>query len=249
VAPGYLADLLVLDDLESCRVARVIRRGRPVSAESFAGRPPLAAPGGNTMRRDVVRPADFAVRASGPGTPVIGVTRGKIVTERRQADLPYSGGLRHADPARDLLKVAVLERHGKNGNIGRGFVQGFGIRGGALASSVGHDSHNICVLGDSDDDMALAANRLIALGGGFVAVSGGTILAELALPIAGLMSDQPFETVTHGLERLRAAVFGMGCVLDEPFVQLAFLALPVIPHLKITDLGLVDVDRFELISA
>jgi adenine deaminase len=248
VAPGYLADLLVLDDLDTCRVAQVIRRGHPVSAESFAGRAPLAAPGGNTMRRGTVRAEDFAVRASGPGTPVIGVTRGKIVTERRQADLPYSGGLRHADPARDLLKVAVLERHGKNGNIGRGFVQGFGIRGGALASSVGHDSHNICVLGDSDADMAVAANRLIALGGGFVVVSGGEIRAELALPIAGLMSDQPFETVTQGLEALRAAVGGMGCVLDEPFVQLAFLALPVIPHLKITDLGLVDVDRFELVK-
>ena len=248
VAPGYLADLLVLDDLETCRVARVIRRGQPVSAESFAGRAPLAVPGGNTMRRGAVRAEDLAVRASGPGTPVIGVLRGKIVTERRQADLPYSGGFRHADPARDLLKVAVLERHGKNGNIGRGFVQGFGIRGGALASSVGHDSHNICVLGDDDADMALAANRLIDLGGGFVAVRGGEVVAELALPIAGLMSDQPFETVTHKLELLRAAVGGMGCVLDEPFVQLAFLALPVIPHLKITDLGLVDVDRFELIT-
>jgi adenine deaminase len=248
VAPGYLADLLILDDLGTCRVGQVIRRGRPITAESFAGRPPLAAPGGNTMRRGTVRAADFAVPASGPGTPVIGVTRGKIVTERRHADLPYSGGLRHADPARDLLKVAVLERHGKNGNIGRGFVQGFGIRGGALASSVGHDSHNICVLGDSDADMALAANRLIALGGGFVAVSGGQVLAELALPIAGLMSDQPFETVTHRLEGLRVAVRGMGCVLDEPFVQLAFLALPVIPHLKITDLGLVDVDLFELVK-
>ena len=248
VAPGYLADLLLLDDLDTCRVAQVIRRGRAISAESFAGRPALPVPGGNTMRRGTIEAADFAVRAAGPGTPVIGVTRGKIVTERRQADLPYSGGLRHADTGRDLLKVAVLERHGKNGNIGRGFVQGFGIRGGALASSVGHDSHNICVLGDSDADMAVAANRLIVLGGGFVAVSGGQVLAELALPIAGLMSDQPFEVVTHKLEALRTAVGGMGCILDEPFVQLAFLALPVIPHLKITDLGLVDVDRFELIE-
>jgi adenine deaminase len=248
VAPGYLADLLILDDLETCRVAQVVRRGQPVSAESFAGRTPMAIPGGNTMRRGMVRAEDFAVPAPGPGTPVIGVTRGKIVTERRQADLPYGGGLRHADPARDLLKVCVLERHGKNGNIGRGFVQGFGLRGGALASSVGHDSHNICVLGDSDADMAAAANRLITLGGGFVVVSGGVVMAELALPIAGLMSDQPFESVTHGLEALRAAVGAMGCVLDEPFVQLAFLALPVIPHLKITDRGLVDVDRFALID-
>ncbi|MGH7154801.1 MAG: adenine deaminase C-terminal domain-containing protein, partial [Acetobacteraceae bacterium] len=117
------------------------------------------------------------------------------------------------------------------------------------ASSIGHDSHNLCVVGASDPDMAIATNRLIELGGGFVAVRDGAVLAELALPFAGLMSLEPFETVRHKLEELRVAVRAMGCTLPEPFLQLAFLPLPVIPHLKITDRGLVDVDRFELIAA
>jgi adenine deaminase len=249
VAPGYLADLLLLDDLERCAVATVIRRGRMVTAESFANRSLPPPPAHNSIRLAPVTADAFAAPAGGPGTPVIGVIPGKIITAREHADLPYRDGLRHADPSRDLLKVCVLERHGRNGNIGRGFVRGFGLRAGALASSVGHDSHNLCVVGTNDADMAAAANRLIALGGGFVAVRDGTVLAEMALPVAGLMSLAPFEAVARQLEALREAVQGMGCGLAEPFLQLAFLALPVIPHLKITDMGLVDVDRFELVAA
>jgi adenine deaminase len=247
VAPGYLADLLILDDLDTCAVATVIRRGRVVTPENFAGRALPKAPGHNSIRLAPVSADLFAAPGSGPGTPVIGIVPGKIITPREYAELPYRDGLRHADPSRDLLKVCVLERHGRNGNVGRGFVRGFGISDGALASSVGHDSHNLCVVGANDADMATAANRLIALGGGFVAVRGGAVLAEMALPVAGLMSFDPFEDVAHQLEALRAAVQGMGCTLSEPFLQLAFLALPVIPHLKITDMGLVDVDQFELV--
>jgi adenine deaminase len=180
---------------------------------------------------------------------VIGIIPGKILTEHLQGILPYREGQRHADPARDLLKVCVLERHGRNGNVGRGFVKGFGLRQGALASSVGHDSHNVCVVGSDDGDMACAVNRLLELGGGFVAVQGGMVRAELALPFAGLMSFDTFEAVRHKLEALRAAVRLMGCPLSDPFLQLAFLQLPVIPHLKITDYGLVDVDRFALVDA
>jgi adenine deaminase len=166
-----------------------------------------------------------------------------------EANLPYREGRRHADPEHDLLKICVLERHGRNGNIGRGFVKGFGFRHGALASSVGHDSHNICVVGAGDEDMAIAVNRLLMLGGGFVAVQAGRVLAELALPFAGLMSLDSFETVGQNLYTLRAAVQAMGCQLSEPFLHLAFLPLPVIPHLKITDFGLVDVDRFALVES
>jgi adenine deaminase len=191
----------------------------------------------------------FRVAASGPATPVIGIIPGKILTQRLEANLPFREGRRHADPENDLLKICVLERHGRNGNIGRGFVKGFGFREGALASSVGHDSHNLCVVGTNDEDMAVAVNHLLALGGGFVAVQSGRVLAELALPFAGLMSLDPFETVARKLYTLRAAVEAMGCQLPEPFLQLAFLPLPVIPHLKITDLGLVDVDRFELVAS
>jgi adenine deaminase len=247
VAPGYLADLLLLDDLDACAVATVIRRGRVVTAASFDGRVLPDAPGLNSIRLAPVTADVFAAPGGGPGTPVIGIVPGKIITPREYAELPYRDGLRHADPSRDLLKVCVLERHGRNGNVGRGFVRGFGIRDGALASSVGHDSHNLCVVGANDADMAVAANRLIALGGGFVAVRDGAVLAEMALPVAGLMSFAPFEDVAHQLENLRGAVQSMGCPLSEPFLQLAFLALPVIPHLKITDMGLVDVDRFALV--
>jgi len=249
VAPGYLADLLLLDDLEACAVATVIRRGRVVTGESFAARVLPAAPAHNSIHLAPVTAEVFAASGSGPGTPVIGIIPGKIITAREYAELPYRDGLRHADPSRDLLKVCVLERHGRNGNIGRGFVRGFGLSTGALASSVGHDSHNLCVVGTNEADMAVAANRLIALGGGFIAVRNGIVMAEMVLPVAGLMSLHSFEDVAHDLERLRAAVRELGCALAEPFLQLAFLALPVIPHLKITDMGLVDVDRFELIAA
>jgi len=155
--------------------------------------------------------------------------------------------MRHADLERDLLKICVVERHGRNGNGGRGFVKGFGLRGGALASSVGHDSHNICVVGADEADMAVAVNRLIAIEGGFAVVAGAQVLAELALPMAGLMSLSGFESVRSALIRLRQAAKSLGCVLPEPFLQVAFLPLPVIPHLKITDKGLVDVDRFEIL--
>ncbi len=249
IAPGYLADFLLLDDLETCAVHTVFRRGLPVTPETFAGRQQPPAPGGNTMHLQAVAAEAFRAPATGPATPVIGIIPGKILTARIDAHLPFHGGLRHADPENDLLKICVLERHGRNGNIGRGFVKGFGFRRGALASSVGHDSHNICVVGAGDEDMAVAVNRLLALGGGFVAVQGGQVLAELALPFAGLMSLEPFDVVRQDLYTLRAAVQAMGCLLAEPFLHLAFLPLPVIPHLKITDFGLVDVDRFELVPA
>jgi adenine deaminase len=249
IAPGYLADFLLLDDLETCAVNTVFRRGQRVTAESFAGRVRPAPPSGNTVHLLPVTAELFAVSASGPSTPVIGIIPGKILTDRLEANLPYRDGKRHADPEHDLLKICVLERHGRNRNVGRGFVKGFGFRRGALASSVGHDSHNVCVVGAGDEDMAIAVNRLIVLGGGFVAVQDGQILAELALPLAGLMSLEPFEVVRGELYKLRAAVKGMGCLLAEPFLHLAFLPLPVIPHLKITDMGLVDVDKFALLPA
>ena len=231
------------------KLAGCITGGRRVTADTFAGRLPPPTPGGNTVHRSPVTAEAFWAPASGPSTAVIGIIPGKILTRRLEANLPYRRGQRHADPEKDLLKICVLERHGRNGNIGRGFVQGFGFRAGALASSVGHDSHNLCVVGANDEDMAVAVNRLLALGGGFVAVQGGRIRAELALPFAGLMSLEPFETVASHLYALRSAVREMGCALAEPFLHLAFLPLPVIPHLKITDLGLVDVDRFALVPS
>jgi len=152
-----------------------------------------------------------------------------------------------ADPARDLLKIAVVERHLGTGRVGLGLVRGFGLTSGALASTVAHDSHNVLVVGANDDAMITAVRRLVELGGGQVAVDADHILAELALPIAGLMSPLSLDEVAEAQAALGTAARGLGCRLPSPFMTLSFLALPVIPHLKLTDLGLVDVDRFELV--
>jgi adenine deaminase len=248
LAPGYLADIVLLDDLEGCRVSGVIRKGRLVDADTFANRrlpPPI---GFDSIKRAPVSAELFRTPCHGPRGPVIGLIEHKIITEHLILDLPYRDGLRQADPAADVLKVAVLERHGHNGNVGRGFVKGFGITRGAIASSIGHDAHNIITVGSNDADMAVAVNRLIELQGGFVAVRDGRVLEDLALPIAGLMSDRPAEEVEQRLRILRDTLRTMGCRLEEPFVQLAFLPLSMIPHLKITDRGLVDADRHQLIS-
>jgi adenine deaminase len=249
IAPGRRADLVLLDDLESCAVGEVICGGTPVDDAAFADRPEVAPVGYGSVKRQPVVPELFEVRAAGPAGPVIGAIENSLLTEYLTLQLPYRDGLRLPDPAQGVHKLCVLERYGKNGNVGRGFVKGFGALVGALASSIGHDSHNLIVVGDNDADMARAINRLIELDGGCVAVAGGEVRAELPLPIAGLMSDRPFEEVAARLRELRRVARAMGCAMADPFLQLAFLPLPVIPHLKLTDLGLVDVDRFELIAA
>ena len=195
---------------------------------------------------------DFRAPGSGPSTPVIGVVPGKIITLRHDLALPYRGGERQIDLSQDAVKVAVVERHGKTGpgerGLGVAFVKGFGMVRGAIASSVGHDSHNITVVGADECDMAVAVNRVGEIEGGFVVAEGGRVLAEIALPLAGLMSCLSFEAIRDALIPLRAAAKSLGVVLPEPFLQVAFLPLPVIPHLKITDKGLVDVDTFSLIA-
>ncbi|MCA0399761.1 MAG: adenine deaminase [Proteobacteria bacterium] len=248
VAPGWRADLVLLDDLEACCVSGVIAGGRVVDDALFAGRPTIAPVGRHSVKAPALEAADFMISGSGENRPVIGVLPGKIITEHLRFDLPSREGFVGCDLARDIVKVAVVERHGKNGNIGRGFVKGFGLKGGAIASSVGHDSHNLTLVGVDEVDMALAANRLGEIEGGFVVAARGRILAEIALPVAGLMSIESFEHVRERLVALRAAAKSLGVTLQEPFLQVAFLPLPVIPHLKITDLGMVDVDRFSLIS-
>lgn len=250
VAPGWRADIALLDSLEDCRVSDVVTAGRLVGPDLFAARRPVAAVGLSSMKAKPVAPDDFIVpvRADRNQTPVIGVKPGLILTFRESAVLPSGDRGTMPDLEADVLKVAVIERHGKNGNIGRGFVKGFGLKRGAIASSVGHDSHNITVIGATDEDMAVAVNRLIELHGGFVVSDGGRVTAELALPIAGLMSPKPFEEVTHDLHALRQAAYALDCSLPEPFLQVAFLALPVIPHLKMTDRGLFDVDKFDFVD-
>lgn len=249
IAPGRRADIVLLNDLDTCDVNGVVSAGRIVTPELFATRVLPSPIGLDSMKLEPVAAEDFVVRASSPTGAVIGVEAGSVVTSHLTMTLPYRDGIRLPDPDNDVLKVCVVARHGKNRNIGRGFVKGFGLTRGALASSVGHDSHNVCVVGQDDADMAVAVNRLREIGGGFVAVVNGQVAGELALPMAGLISVKPFEGVRSDLLALRQVIRDLGCPLPEPFLQLAFLPLPVIPHLKITDKGLVDVDRFELIAA
>ena len=178
---------------------------------------------------------------------MIGLVPGQIVTEALVEELRAEDGLALADPERDLAKIAVIERHLGTGRIGLGFVRGFGLRRGAFASTFSHDAHNLVVVGVDDDDMARAVERLVELGGGLVVVDGGAVTAELPLPVAGLVSDLPLADVIEASEATVAAVHALGSEVASPFQSLAFLALSVIPSLKITDHGLVDVDRFELV--
>ena len=245
IGPGKRADIVLVEDLAACSVRKVFAAGRLVEDGLFEGRKSIAPVGLGSVRSRTLEPADFAVRAREGETPVIGVVPGRIITERLAMHLPVRGGEAQVDLAQDAVKVTVIERHGKSGGIATGFVNGFGMQRGAIASSVGHDSHNLCVVGVDEASMAAAANRLIEIGGGFAVAESGAVTAQLALPVAGLMSDRSFEEVHDALVELRRAAKSLGVVLAEPFLQVAFLTLPVIPHLKITDKGLVDVDRFD----
>ncbi|MBL4918312.1 adenine deaminase [Szabonella alba] len=247
IAPGKRADIVAVADLAACDARLVLAGGRVVDAAAFAARPALAPVGRNSVRAPRVTAQDFRSPGNRSATDVIGIVEGKIITDHLREDIEPEGGDKRPDPARDLIRISVIERHGRNGNIANGFVRGFGLQAGAIASTVCHDHHNIAVVGVDYADMALAANRLSEIEGGFVVAAGGRVLAELALPVAGLMSLDPFEVVRERLVDLRAAARGLGVTLEEPFLQLAFLALPVIPALKITDRGMVDVVKFEII--
>lgn len=248
IAPGKRADIVAVDSLERCHAKLVLCAGRQVTAEAFAARKTIPPIGRHSVKAPTVTADNFRTRANRTETDVIGIVEGKIITDHLIEEIAIEDGDKRPDPARDLIRIAVVERHGKNGNIATGFVKGFGLKRGAIASTVCHDHHNIAVVGADYADMALAANRLSEIEGGFVVTGGGEVLAELALPVAGLMSLLSFEEVREKLVILRAAAKSLGVVLEEPFLQLAFLALPVIPALKITDRGMVDVRKFEIIS-
>ena len=247
VAPGYLADMVAVEDLERFAPVRVWKRGQLVAQDGRAiGVARAAVP--DWMRGSVHVPeltgSDFEIHARGE-IHVIGVESGTIVTPDLIREAAVSDGAAVADPAADLAKVAVIERHHRTGRIGLGFVTGFGLRRGALASTHAHDAHNLVVVGVDDDDMATAANRLAELGGGQVAVAAGQVLAELPLPIGGLVSDKTAEEVAAAAERLGQVVSAsLGATLPAPLMAMSFLALSVVPELKITDLGLIDTVRF-----
>ena len=244
VAPGFKADLLVLPDLVGFQPEVVLKGGRTVRE---IVRPVVPEWVKHSVRIRPVTAEDFRIPWSGGAGRVIGLVPDQVVTESLALELTTSGGMAVADAAEDFAKIAVVERHLGTGRIGLGFVRGSGLQHGALASTVSHDAHNIVVVGVSDEDMALAVNRLAELGGGIVAVEDATVRAELPLPVAGLLADASLEEVIERSLACNDAARALGWSGATPFLTLSFLGLSVIPSLKITDRGLVDVDRFELV--
>ncbi len=241
IAPGYFADLVVLQDLHEFKVREVYHRGARV-AHNGALIAPLGRKDAAGTLSSVHLPSglDSRLRAypKSGRVRVIGVEPAQITTRSEAADASEAGA------GRPLQFAAVVERHGKNGNVGLGFVSGFGLKAGALASTVSHDSHNLVIVGCSPDEMELAARAMTSIGGGLVAVRGREVLAKLPLEVAGLMSLGSANSAASGLRELHGAARALGCELPSPFMTLAFIALPVIPSLKLTDMGLVDVDAF-----
>ena len=244
IAPGYQADLLLLPDLESFVPEIVLKRGGRLEPVVTPAVPDWVR---QSVRIKPVLAADFEIAWAGGPARVIGLVEDQVVTHSLVEEPQSRNGRAVADAERGHAKIAVVERHLGTGRIGLGFVSGSGLQRGGLASTVAHDAHNIVVVGMTDEDMAAAVTRLAEIGGGIVAVEGGRVLAECPLPVAGLLSDAPLDVVIEQSRACNAAAAALGWQGATPFLTLAFMALSVIPSLKITDRGLVDVDRFELV--
>lgn len=250
VAPGYAADLVVVEDLRDFQATLVFKKGVVVARNgvaAFASSPSVDAAVVNTMRVGHLDESSFRIHDRGVACRVIQLVPRQIVTKQSIERPTVARGDVVADPSRDLLKLAVVERHRASGRVGIGLVSGFGLKQGALGSSVAHDAHNVCVVGTNDADMKRAVEAISELQGGLVVVVDGQIRAALPLPIAGLMSDLPFEEVAGRLELVEKAAADLGCTASHPFMALSFLALSVVPSLKLTDLGLVDVDSWKIV--
>ncbi|MGZ3692869.1 MAG: adenine deaminase [Bdellovibrionota bacterium] len=234
IAPGYRADLVLLDDARKCTVAQVWKSGVAVEDISAASSPTRGFV--NTVRAGA--PTESSLEGPSGPVHVIGVKHGKILTDHLVLNSSDAG----------VSRLSVLERYGHGSKPANGYVKGFGKLKGAIASSVGHDSHNLIVVGEKTSDMRAALKALIASGGGFCVVKDGAVQSQLSLPFGGLMSNESPKKIEKSLLDLQAASRSIGCELPEPFLQLAFLSLPVIPSLKLTDKGLVDVDQFKVID-
>ena len=251
IAPGYYADFLCVDDLESFTIQQIYSKGRLVAED---GKPLFEAKiieneaMFHSMNLGPIAEEQFRLKTSLREFPVIELVPGNIVTKQRRAPVQLVDGYAPADVTRDLLLIASVERHRQTGNIGVGLVKGFGLQRGALASSVAHDSHNIIVVGTNPRDMYTAVRHLEALQGGLVAVNNGQVLADLALPIGGLLSTLPAPEVIEKKKILDDAACELGVKVEHPFMQLSFLALPVIPEIRVTDRGLFDVNAMEFIN-
>ena len=248
IAPGYQADIVVLGSLESLEVSRVYKKGRLVAKEGkcLLPEPSLARESKLiSMHLEELKEEDLRIQVEGSRIRTIRAAANTLITEEEILPVAERQGEAVSKPDRDLLKLAVIERHHGSGRKGLGFVRGLGLRQGALASSVAHDSHNLIVVGANDSDMVVAVNVLRELGGGLVVVEGGQIRAQLPLPVAGLMSTASLERVVKLKKEVNQAALTLGATLEQPFMALSFMALPVIPKLKLTDQGLVDVESFK----
>jgi adenine deaminase len=251
VAPGYKANLIVLNDLVAFEIDMVFYRGQLIAKDRqplFSVSPIEKNNVVNTMHIKSFASTALELRATDETEPVVELVPDQIITKKGEYSIKDSMGIINANVETDILKMAVIERHKKTGNIGLGLIRGFGLKRGAVASSIAHDSHNIVTIGTNDGDMYTAIKEVEKMGGGLIVVDQGEVLARLALPIAGLLSDEPLESVVAKLETLERAAKELGSLLPSPFATLSFLALPVIPELKLTDLGLVDVNQFKLIK-
>lgn len=242
VAPGYRADCFLVDDLDNFAIQDVFLAGKPLEEHSF-DIDAVSVPGSSMHVAGEINESSFMPEAGTGRIRVLGVHPGQLLTENRVVQPKMVDGLPAADPERDICKLSVMERHRATGNHATAFVQGLGLTCGALAGTVAHDSHNLIVAGTNDADMVVAARKAVEMGGGFAAVKDGEILAVLPLPVAGLMSDKDLDAVAADVAELDRATQRLGCTYN-PFMLLSFLALPVIPSLKLTDMGLVDVESF-----
>jgi len=250
IAPGKRADMVVFSDLKNITAEEVYVSGRMVAAEGELiqedfSTGSVSCPSAMNVKAGTF---DFKIPAKKEKIRVIELVPEQIITRQAVHEAKVENGFVIADSSSDILKIAVVERHKTTGNIGKAFVSGFGLKNGAIASSVAHDSHNIIVVGTCDEDMKVAVERIIEMNGGLAAVCDRKVTAELALPIAGLMSSVSLETVRNQMDALINAARALGASVPDPFMILSFLALPVIPELKLTDQGLFDVNQFRHVS-
>ena len=250
VGPGYLANLITITDLAELEIGMVFCRGRLVAQQ---GKPLFPFPPVTVELEDTVRIKSPTIQSlkiapAGETYPVIEIVAGQIVTRKAMEKVKVVDGALASDVDRDILKLVVVERHKASGNVGVGLVKGFGLKKGALASSVAHDSHNVIAVGTDDLDILKAIEEIKTLHGGLVVCANLEILASLPLPIAGLLSPEPLDIVVSQYEHVEKAAASLGTLPPAPFTILSFLALPVIPELRLTDLGLVDVVQFKLVD-
>lgn len=255
IAPRYKADILVFDDIENIDITDVYKNGKLIVSDKkvkeFDNPIPdetLSKKVRNSFHVNKLSKEDFFITPDGDKCRVIKVIEGQILTDEVIEEIDFSKN-NGVDITKDLCKLAVIERHKNTGHKGIGFIKGIGLKNGALAASVSHDSHNLIVIGTNDDDMAFAANRICDIGGGLVCVSNGSVVSEVSLPIAGLMSEDSAEKIAEDNRVLREKVKELGINENiEPFMNMAFVSLPVIPSLKMSVNGLVDVNKFEKVD-